>query len=297
MDSFGILLSIYDLERQIFRRMLMIGMEAEVSSRVIGFWLTLESIGHPNVVRKIATQNNMTLSLAAAEAIAALAQIESNETTNSYNAYLPLISYTADHSFTLDHFYLNRHVFRDNLYPVIDGICNVIFRDIWENGSGQAPNRLQFIGRVRPSQEGSSQQGAAAPMGGPPITAITGLIPRSNLNPMAQSWTPEVGPSHLPAQFRTLFVTFSIGYSLTENEIFNFFTGVFGDCIETIYVNHPRQGEGPSLFGKVVFRSTSTIEYVMNGEEVVKLIAAGKPLWCRRFDPRSQGRWRRRSNN
>ncbi|KAJ4957110.1 hypothetical protein NE237_013893 [Protea cynaroides] len=264
MDSFGSLLATYNTERQIFRRMLAIGMEGEICNRVVGFWLCLEWFGHIHTIQNISKIGSMVLALVAAEAQAALAFIESEDIIPS-NSNFPLTSSIAYHQFTADHFYENRHVFRERLSHVLDGICNLIFRDILDNSRG----------------EGSSRQDAGSD-----------VPTQSNLNPMAQPWTPE--QSRLSAGDRTLFVTFSNGMPLTEEEIYEFFTGIYGDCIESIYVNHPRRGESQSQFGKVVFRSASMIAYIMNGHEVVRLTASGKPLWCRRFDQRSQGRWRRR---
>ncbi|XP_043707604.1 uncharacterized protein LOC122656964 [Telopea speciosissima] len=115
------------------------------------------------------------------------------------------------------------------------------------------------------------------------------------LNPMAQPWYPGLNPMasawypwlpQVPRKHKRLFLTFSNGHPLTEEEIVNFFRDKYGDCVEDVFVHHPE--EGFPLFGNVVFRTESMVDLVMNGQEKVKFTVARKPLWCRKFKPKNQ---------
>ncbi|XP_043718023.1 uncharacterized protein LOC122665970 [Telopea speciosissima] len=303
MDSFGTILSLYDLERQIFHRMIfVIGMEPKASTMVIGFWLSLEWLGYINIIQMVATDDDTKLTLVAAEAQAALAYIESEEMTNPSTTLLSLTSDILNRDFTLDHFYTNRQVFREGIERVLEGVCNLILRDILDERGVEPLSSGPLVGPINPFKGETS---SLPLLGGPaevdltagsdiPSPVVVIALPAqtigSNLNPMARPYTPEM--ARVPLNERTLFVTFSHGDPLTEEEIRDFFTGINGDCVEDVFVHQPTRG-GPALFGKVYFRSAVMIEYVMNGFEVVKITAVGKPLWCRRFDPRNQSRWRR----
>ncbi|KAI8531071.1 hypothetical protein RHMOL_Rhmol11G0109100 [Rhododendron molle] len=68
---------------------------------------------------------------------------------------------------------------------------------------------------------------------------------------------------------RTVFVTFSRGYPMGEREIREFFTQIYGDCVESIYMQVVQLGE-QSLFSRLVFCCPSSIDLILNGEEKVK---------------------------
>ncbi|KAJ4973692.1 hypothetical protein NE237_006866 [Protea cynaroides] len=146
----------------------------------------------------------------------------------------------------------------------------------------------------------SSMNGQPQGMSFAAIMMVEGIGPvavpiQRTLNPMAQPWYPGLSPmamtwspwlAPLPPKRKRLFLTFSNGYPLTEEEIVGFFRDKYGDCIEDVFVHYPEGG--PPLFGNVVFRSESMVELVMNGQEKVKFTVAGKPLWCRKFKPKNQ---------
>ncbi|KAF5733779.1 hypothetical protein HS088_TW16G00219 [Tripterygium wilfordii] len=81
---------------------------------------------------------------------------------------------------------------------------------------------------------------------------------------------------------RTIFLTFSKGYPISENEVKDFFTGMIGDCIESIYMQEVSVGEQP-LYAKLVVQSQSVIEAVLDGRTKAKFSINGKHLWARKY--------------
>ncbi|KAK9073403.1 hypothetical protein SSX86_007727 [Deinandra increscens subsp. villosa] len=84
---------------------------------------------------------------------------------------------------------------------------------------------------------------------------------------------------------RTLFVTFSRGYPVGEWEVREFVTRLFGDCIESYYMQEVPIGEH-ALFAKIVLHHASFIHMVLAGETKAKFTINGKQVWMRKFIPK-----------
>ncbi|XVF83333.1 hypothetical protein PTKIN_Ptkin16aG0478500 [Pterospermum kingtungense] len=86
---------------------------------------------------------------------------------------------------------------------------------------------------------------------------------------------------------RTIFLTFSKGYPISENEITDFFTRKLGDnLIEVVEMQEVPAGEQP-LYARLVLRSASGLEQVLNGKPKVKFSINGKHVWSRKFVPKN----------
>ncbi|RVW62383.1 hypothetical protein CK203_062116 [Vitis vinifera] len=78
---------------------------------------------------------------------------------------------------------------------------------------------------IRPLKEGTNQQGGAAvPPGLSPVNGTPDVAIRagSKLNPFAKEWNP--WQERAPEEDRSLFITFSNGYPLSNFQIWQFFT-------------------------------------------------------------------------
>ncbi|XP_010253844.1 PREDICTED: uncharacterized protein LOC104594993 [Nelumbo nucifera] len=106
----------------------------------------------------------------------------------------------------------------------------------------------------------------------------------SNLNPNAQSWN-STSTEEVPPDDRTMFITFSKGYPLSEREVIDFFKSNYGDCIEAIRMQEVPPSMQP-LFARLVFRSASTIAMILDGKDKVKFVINGKHVWARIFVPK-----------
>uniref|UniRef100_A0A803P1Z6 RRM domain-containing protein n=1 Tax=Cannabis sativa TaxID=3483 RepID=A0A803P1Z6_CANSA len=83
---------------------------------------------------------------------------------------------------------------------------------------------------------------------------------------------------------RTIFLTFSKGYPISEKDVKLFFTSVGGEgSIEDVHMQH-RSGEEQSLFARLVLRSASDMEAVLQGKEKVKFSIDGKHVWARKYE-------------
>ncbi|KAL8152044.1 hypothetical protein V2J09_021852 [Rumex salicifolius] len=82
---------------------------------------------------------------------------------------------------------------------------------------------------------------------------------------------------------RSIFITFSIGYPLSENQISTFFTRKYGECIEKIYLHYGDTHSYHPLFGRVVFNKRSTPLVILGGGKQVHFTIEGKNLCCKEY--------------
>ncbi|XP_074356617.1 uncharacterized protein LOC141696366 [Apium graveolens] len=93
---------------------------------------------------------------------------------------------------------------------------------------------------------------------------------------------PDVAPED-----RTIFLTFSKGYYLPESEIREFFTRIFGDFIEGIYMQDVSSDEQP-LYARMVCRSSSIIPRIAPPGIKTKYSICGKQVWAKKHVKRSR---------
>ncbi|KAL6650559.1 hypothetical protein ACP70R_009487 [Stipagrostis hirtigluma subsp. patula] len=88
----------------------------------------------------------------------------------------------------------------------------------------------------------------------------------------------------------SLFITFSKGFPLTREEINEFFTERWGDCVERVMMEKTPPGEAPT-YGRVVFRRAAAAAAVLGGQTLAKLVVNGRHLWARKYVPRPGRRY------
>ncbi|CAH9109556.1 unnamed protein product [Cuscuta epithymum] len=80
---------------------------------------------------------------------------------------------------------------------------------------------------------------------------------------------------------RTIFLTFSKGYPISEQEVADFFSRKFGDSIESIQMQEVASGE-QVLYAKLVARSLGALDTVVRGGRA-KYNINGKHVWARKY--------------
>ncbi|KAG2730003.1 hypothetical protein I3843_01G269000 [Carya illinoinensis] len=86
----------------------------------------------------------------------------------------------------------------------------------------------------------------------------------------------------VPPDDRTIFLTFSKGYPISENEIREFFTRKFGDFIEAIHMQEVLPVEQP-LYARLVVRLASSIAEVLDGKNKANFSINGKHVRARKY--------------
>ncbi|VAH13529.1 unnamed protein product [Triticum turgidum subsp. durum] len=114
------------------------------------------------------------------------------------------------------------------------------------------------------------------------VTSLDSLSLREKHNDVIMQQLSDVPPDE-----RTLFVTFSNGYPLTEDELYDFFMSHYGD-IEEISIEVPFEDRLP-LYAHVTFYSQLTLFRVLDGNMRVKFMTcSGKHIRARQFVPKKK---------
>uniref|UniRef100_A0A803MTR8 Uncharacterized protein n=1 Tax=Chenopodium quinoa TaxID=63459 RepID=A0A803MTR8_CHEQI len=88
-------------------------------------------------------------------------------------------------------------------------------------------------------------------------------------------------PNLLPSE-RTIFLTFSKGYPILENELREFINRSFGDIIETLKMQEVGEKEQP-LYARLVVRDAKTMDIVLSEQGRSKFSINGKHVWARKY--------------
>ncbi|KAK9944149.1 hypothetical protein M0R45_009729 [Rubus argutus] len=89
-------------------------------------------------------------------------------------------------------------------------------------------------------------------------------------------------------QERTLFLTFSKGFPISENEVRECFTREFGDVVDHIYMQEVKDKNQQPLFAQLVVRSASLIQVVLDGRSKVYLSINGKHIRAKKSVPKNR---------
>ncbi|XP_071721752.1 uncharacterized protein [Rutidosis leptorrhynchoides] len=97
-------------------------------------------------------------------------------------------------------------------------------------------------------------------------------------------WNPALG---VCADDRTMFLTFSKGFPVIEEELRELFTKKFGDCIDKVEMQKTNDNQ-QTLFAKLVLHSTITIDLILMDEPKAKFKINKKHVWARKYDRRGR---------
>ncbi|XP_042426017.1 uncharacterized protein LOC122013868 [Zingiber officinale] len=331
MDSIPIdlLHAYHDEERRIFSRMVFIlGLEPNLSMKIIAFWLWLEENKCKDVVQRLNSLDDRYL-------------LRVCDVAKSFLDSLQLSYSSMDHAYPSEgHF---KQAFRDvaicgiNYY--LDNVCHKVLLDIRKQVHQSYIEKLvEEMGRVHFGSEFVRKTGCSHIRienftDGSRIKEGNSYMMRKELTPLDlnkiksrnrffdnmrnsfqtnddflrcedlvqyHSTTKDVANSSLssnvssstnrkiPRDERTLFVTFSNGHPLSEEQLQAFFMRHFGD-VERVYAPE-RADNKPPLYAHVTFCSPATLVRVLNGNGNVKVkfVIEGKQLWARRFVPKNE---------
>ncbi|GMH10839.1 hypothetical protein Nepgr_012680 [Nepenthes gracilis] len=116
------------------------------------------------------------------------------------------------------------------------------------------------------------------------VTSDT-MSTHSVLNPSAEAWDPKIVRGE--EKDRTIFITFSNGYPLSDYQIRNFFNSKYGECVERIYIHRRDDPLMPPLFGKVIFLRRSIPLMLFGDQDEVHFTVDGMSLRCKKYKQRN----------
>uniref|UniRef100_A0A0D9XMG3 RRM domain-containing protein n=1 Tax=Leersia perrieri TaxID=77586 RepID=A0A0D9XMG3_9ORYZ len=317
MEGFS-LREFHRMDREFFRRLVReLGQEPGPMRWVMALWLWLESAGHHEFTRRVAAMPGSVVLRFVDEALACLARLPRRRAGAGEAAARRLDALAADPALQLlpctnallvepiegiAYFDAHRDEIMEGVSSVYRNVCRVVFTDDDTNANEAAAFAAAFLPRCIRDEldlDGPMLLQQPTQMYGhfsPPTPAPA--PPPPMLNPMASPWFP--APSHhqnqqhqiqnyspLPEDYRSLFITFSRGYPIRQEDIIHFFNSLFGPCVESVLVEKAAAGQLP-VYGRVVLRCPSMIPVVLDGQQTAKFMINGRHLWARIYVPSSK---------
>ncbi|XP_074335972.1 uncharacterized protein LOC141673138 [Apium graveolens] len=227
--------------------------------QVMALWLWLERVGFFNTVKRILEWPVMLINDLADEANICLTFINNPlSLLLTLEAFeIPLSQSVIQKNFSLQYLQNNVKSAKIGVEKVCNTICTRAFNDLME----QAILRNEAHKIVESQQQLLVQQ-----------TMLSNSF----------------GNSVVPADERTMFVTFSKGYPVAEWEVREFFTKLFGECIELFYMQEVKDFDDQALFARIVFFRADIIHMILNGAPKAKFTINGKHVWMRKFVPKKR---------
>ncbi|XP_074558573.1 uncharacterized protein LOC141814516 [Curcuma longa] len=261
------LLLFHKVDRAAYDQLVALGTSSTVARNVVSLLMWLENIGINALAHLRLHANNPAVVLRiAADAEAILNCLRSDgppiqpPTLGALGA-IPLIASLASHPLDLHFFHRHRDAAVLGLAYNLIRIGPVIFND--------------DLQATLTSYDAAAAEARRLNLPPPPLPLA---LARSYMDAVAElSTTPE--------DERSIFITFSRGYPLTQEDIEEYFTSKWGKCVEKVTVARSASAVAP-VYGKVVFKKEAYMGLVLNGLDLVKFTIKRKQMWARKYEPR-----------
>ncbi|CAK8563980.1 unnamed protein product [Lathyrus sativus] len=265
------------------------------SMHLLAMWLWLEKVGFHNVVKKIMTLPVILINEVADESITCFTCFNTNANNNAYLVALasassssssgesndiPLLQSLLEEEISLKFFYEFRLEAARGIERTRQEVCSRALTDIMQqammrNSAERMVENSVWFGSIGPANLQFGPVGIASAMA---------QVQQPTNSAVAVGGGGE-GGGIVPADARTLFVTFSKGYRVEEWEVREFFTMTYGDCVDALFMQETPPNE-QALFARIVFRKANTIDMILRGASKAKFSINGKHVWARKFVPK-----------
>ncbi|XP_058741443.1 uncharacterized protein LOC131613821 [Vicia villosa] len=308
----------HSVDRQLFSRLVMeLGRETSESINVMAFilWVERKTKDYNLVLKILQRWPDLMLRNLADEIAVLLNCIENSDYPNacSSESKLLLIQHILRHNVTLEYFHEKRLNVITEVTKFINDVCVRAFSDIIEQAFYERDVKEQdlYLANVYAADTNPPPQIIyyAPP---PPPNAVQ-MVPQqlnvvpppqynnnnntgqdineilSNLN-LDDIYSADIGivaPDAnriKPIDDRTLFITFSKGYPISENELRDFFTRKCGDIIDRLIMQEANPA-GQPLYARLVVRpdAINVIDNFLEYQPRMKFAINGKHVWARKY--------------
>ncbi|XP_038889233.1 uncharacterized protein LOC120079123 [Benincasa hispida] len=291
----------HTIDRTLFARMVFgLGRDPDESVRVMGLWLWLEQNGEEfNLVYKMLSLPDALIDALSDETVMSLACIDNDKFPFEPDSTvdIPLIQHVSKTPVSLRFFHENRLAILRGVTKICKDICHRAFFDILHTLQTQrvisratVPSfpavhggaRGRFLAAAPASKFGGQNFGFVGLRGESSTTAVSAATVTAIQSGMAGLKLKEEEREAIPADERTIFLTFSKGYPISEEEVRDYFGRRYGDFIENIHMQEAQPPEQP-LYALLVVKMESSIDVVLEGRTKAKFSINGKHVWARKY--------------
>ncbi|CDP04309.1 unnamed protein product [Coffea canephora] len=263
--------SFHSIDRKLFIRLMTnLGRDPSESVQLMAFWLWLEQevVDNLTLVNQMLSLPATLMSELADESVMCLKCVESDSFPFGEKDphELVLLPSFVERNISFQYFYENRIGVLRGVSKMIGEVCSRAFHDLLVpaglKGSSKTSSSFGEVGTISRSHDQIMENELCHRLD----TSLNDLVEEND----------EVSPDE-----RTIFLTFSKGYPISETEVREFFTRKFGDFIEAIQTQEVPPNE-QILYARIVARSASALDAVVGGGRA-KYTINGKHVWARKY--------------
>lgn len=256
---------------------------------IMGLWLWLERAGFYHFISKILSLPTFLINELADEAVTCIKCTNTQFPFLSESTEIPLTHSLVKKDISLQYFHENHLSAFQEIESLVRGVCIPSLSDILEKDCCGGNVKTPMKGLTMVPSHAASTSGASSVR---EPSSIDNLLIQSaaSLGIVGGGDSPpsrgKARAGEVSRNERTMFVTFSKGYPVTEIEVRQFFNRLFGNCIDSFHMQEVKPDE-QSLYAKIVFLRPSFIRSILNGVSKAKFTINGKHVWMRKFVPKS----------
>ncbi|EYU25853.1 hypothetical protein ABFS82_10G081900 [Erythranthe guttata] len=241
---------------------------------ILALWMWLErGGGFSNFISKTLSLPPFLVNELADEAVTCLKCLNVQFPFISEASEIPLTQSLVERDISLQFFFEKRFTAFEEIQILVSRVCVPSLSDIMQahrQVAAPSPSHVQMH----------------APPPPPPPAAVDDSLAHSFFSMRIGSDDPGPSRGRGRPNDRTMFVTFSKGYPVTETEVRQFFTMLLGNCIESLHMQEVGRNE-QALYAKIVFFRASFIRSILSGASKAKFNINGKHVWMRKFVPKN----------
>lgn len=268
--------SFHSIDRDVFSRLVLtFQRDIAESLLVVATWFWLEDEGYPNVMQKMAVLPDPMVDALADEGASCLQVLVGTAPFVPRTGGLPLHSKLMEREVRLKLFKEKRFAAISGIKNFLNTVCARIFTDILYYLLGDP------LIQVTPDN----------PLNVPgfphPVFGAVTIFPRaiSHDFPTGGLWGWD-SSSNVTEDDRTMFLTFSRGFHVTEEEVKELFTDICGQQIESLQMQQNIPANAQPLFAKLVLPSVAVVDKILSGLRVAKFQINRKHIWARKYERR-----------
>ncbi|KAK3212221.1 hypothetical protein Dsin_016927 [Dipteronia sinensis] len=282
MFSFNDLHTYYKVDRDIFTRFVTVFMHDPAESMmVISLWLWLEQEGYPNIIYKMITWPRFFLEIMFNETVSALKFLKTNQPPSIPDeGSMNFTSQVMQKDISLQFFHEKRLDAIEGIKKILNSVCAKIFTDILITHLRVAPISVdqlikvpgfphELFGDVQIVWRGFSDDAIS-------IEELQWAFPGPETDIISEE------------NDRTLFLTFSRGNPVTETEVREIFSQLYGrNSVTDVHIQENVSGNAHPLCARLVFSSATTVDGIINRRSITKFHFRDRYFWARKYEGRN----------
>ncbi|XP_057755416.1 uncharacterized protein LOC130974563 [Arachis stenosperma] len=239
----------------------------------MGVWLWLEYTNYPNIISTMMQLSDSLVKSLSNEALTCLDTLAAFENPPiPKDGGLPLTKILVQKDITLKLFIMKRYTAIAGIKSVLNNICARVFKDIFTSRARSSNSRPFVV------------PGFPHPLFGD-FVVPNGVEDLDLLD--AKIWSNKGPCDDVTEEDKTMFITFSRGFPVSEEEVRELFITDYGygSVVEIVMGNYAANNQ--SMFATMVLNGVAMVDEILQGLRLAKLRANGKDIWVRKYDRRN----------